>query len=276
VWLANVLRIVALVLIGTWWSPAVAAGGFHSIAGWLAFNAVALGLVLLTQRTRFFTTAPRPTAGVRRVNPAAAYLVPLLVLVATSMVTDALTGMVDWLYPIRVLTTGIALWLYRRHYAGLLRGWSWPAVGVGGVAFVVWVALEPIPPPGGVAELAEGLAGLPPGLAAAWLCARVVGSVVIVPLAEELAFRGYLTRRLQTDDFESVPLGRFTWFSFLASSTLFGALHGHWLAGTLAGMLYALALYHRGRLADPVLAHAVTNALIAAFVLATGTWAFWL
>jgi hypothetical protein len=30
-----------------------------------------------------------------------------------------------------------------------------------------------------------------------------------------------------------------------------------------------------GRLGDAVLAHAVTNALIVAYVLATGTWSLW-
>jgi membrane protease YdiL (CAAX protease family) len=52
-------------------------------------------------------------------------------------------------------------------------------------------------------------------------------------------------------------------------------LHGRWLAGTLAGMVYALALYRRGKLVDPVLAHAITNALIAGYVLTTGTWSLW-
>src|SRR5262249_2033474 len=72
-----------------------------------------------------------------------------------------------------------------------------------------------------------------------------------------------------------VSLGQFTWLSFLASSAAFGALHGRWLAGTLAGMLYALAVYRRGQLADAVLAHATTNALLAAYVLATGSWGLW-
>src|SRR5262249_4000788 len=81
--------------------------------------------------------------------------------------------------------------------------------------------------------------------------------------------RAYLPRGRVAADFEEGPLRRFTWLSFLASSAAFGALHGHWLAGTLAGMLYALAVYCRGRLADAVVAHATTNALLAAYVLAT-------
>ena len=96
-----------------------------------------------------------------------------------------------------------------------------------------------------------------------------------VPIAEELAFRGYLTRRFISCDFLAEPLGRFTWISWIGSSALFGAVHGRWLAGTLVGLLYALALYRRRELMDAVVAHAITNALIAACVLATGQWGLW-
>ena len=75
--------------------------------------------------------------------------------------------------------------------------------------------------------------------------------------------------------FEEVPVGRFTWFSFLASSAAFGLLHGRWVAGTLAGLVYAVALFRRRQLADAYLAHATTNALIAADVLWTGAWSLW-
>jgi CAAX prenyl protease-like protein len=67
--------------------------------------------------------------------------------------------------------------------------------------------------------------------AALWLTARVVGSVVIVPIAEELAFRGYLLRRVIDADFTSISPKQFTLASFLISSIAFGALHGRWLAG---------------------------------------------
>ncbi len=120
-----------------------------------------------------------------------------------------------------------------------------------------------------------GIARLGPLWGSAWLVFRIIGSVITVPIAEELAFRGYLTRRLIATDFQRVPLGRFTWWSFLLSSVLFGALHGRWLAGVLAGMLYAAALYRRGELGDTVMAHATTNALIAVYVVVTGSLAFW-
>jgi len=124
--------------------------------------------------------------------------------------------------------------------------------------------------------LANGLTQLPPGLAVVWLGWRVLGSVLTVPLAEELAFRGYVIHKLVARDFETVPPGQFTWWACLVSSVLFGMLHGRWLAGTLAGIGYALALRHRGHLADAVVAHMTTNALIAAYVLHQHAWALWL
>jgi hypothetical protein len=60
----------------------------------------------------------------------------------------------------------------------------------------------------------------------AWLVFRVVGFAVTVPLAEEFAFRGRVSRRLIAAGFQEVTLGRFTCLCFLASSALFGALQG--------------------------------------------------
>jgi exosortase E/protease (VPEID-CTERM system) len=278
IWLANAVRIAALILIGAWGSPAVAVGGFHSQAGGLAFNLVGLGLVALAHHSRFFASLDAgDEIRIQTTNPTAAYLVPLLTIVATAMVGAACTSGFDWSYPLRVLAVGGVLWSFRRSYAGLRWRGSWPAVAIGTGVFLLWMALEPISTSANTPNtLARGLGALPKDWAVVWLVFRVIGSVVTVPLAEELAFRGYLMRRLIAADFQEVPLGRFSWWSFLASSLVFGLLHGRWLAGTLAGMLYALALYRRRDLTDAVMAHAITNALIAAYVLATGTWSLWL
>jgi CAAX prenyl protease-like protein len=85
-----------------------------------------------------------------------------------------------------------------------------------------------------------------------------------------------VTRRCISDDVESVPVGRFSWFSFLVSSVAFGVLHGEaWIAGVVAGMMFAVALYSRRRLFDAVVAHATTNALLSAYVIATRSWSQW-
>jgi membrane protease YdiL (CAAX protease family) len=60
------------------------------------------------------------------------------------------------------------------------------------------------------------------------------------------------------------------------SSALRPAWHGSaWLAGSVAGAFFAVALYRRRRLVDAVVAHATTNALLTAYVIATGSWSSW-
>ena len=276
-WLANVLRIVLLVTIGTWGYPAVADKGFHTHAGWIAFNIVGLGLVALCRRVRYFAaTDPVIDPGsADYFNPTAAYLIPLLGILATTMITEAFSSGFDGLYPLRVLVAAIALWWFRRYYADLRWTWAWTDVAIGVLAFALWLALEPPIDSTSESTLGTGLAGLGAGWGTVWLVFRFVGSVVTVPIAEELAFRGYLTRRLIASEFQDVPLGRFSWPSFLASSVLFGALHSRWLAGVLVGMLYAGALYRRRELTDAIVAHATTNALIAVYVLTTGSLSLW-
>jgi CAAX prenyl protease-like protein len=116
---------------------------------------------------------------------------------------------------------------------------------------------------------------MPKALAGAWLLCRVLGSVVFVPIAEELAFRGYLLRRLIDRDFTSVSPRLFTVTSFLGSSVAFGLLHERWLAGSIAGMIFAVAQYRRGRIADAIAAHAMSNTLLAVYVLWFGHWSLW-
>jgi exosortase E/protease (VPEID-CTERM system) len=276
IWLTNALRIAGLVAIGSWGSEAVALGGFHSQAGWLAFNAVGLGLVFMARRSHLFTVDVQPRNESGFASPTAAYLVPMLAIVATTMVTGAFTCGFDFLYPLRVPVALTVLWIYRRQYADLHRTWSWGAVLIGVVVFALWMTLETLHADSRSGTvLLDGLRGLPKGWAIVWLIFRVAGSVLTVPLAEELAFRGYLVRRLQSVNFLSVPPGHFTPLALLVSSILFGALHGRWLAGTVAGLLYAFAVRRRGNLTDAVVAHATTNALIAAHVLITGSWSLW-
>jgi exosortase E/protease (VPEID-CTERM system) len=275
IWLANVVRIAALVAIGVSFSPEIAGEGFHAHAGWVVFIFIAFGALVLSHR-RWFLAPARPAAPVAG-NPgslAAALLIPFMVLMAASLIAAAFSAGFPVLYPLPVMAAAAALWYYRRAYRVLGWGWSWQAAVIGVIVFLLWMLLEP-PTDGRQTELASGIAELSPGSAVLWLAFRVAGSVLLVPVVEELAFRGYLLRKLVAADFENVRPGQFTWLSFLVSSVLFGLLHERWLAGTLAGMAYALAWYHRGRLGDAVLAHVTTNALIAVQVLAHDRWALW-
>ena len=276
-YLLNAVRIAALILIGNAGAREIAVGGFHSQAGWIAFNVVALGFSIAARRTPYFTVnqpaEPLPQAVD---NPTAAYLVPFLMILGAGMLSGALSANFEWLYPLRFFAAAGALWVFRSKYSNLdwRAGWFGPAIGAG--VFVVWIALDRL----AGAPVANAMpAALGASSAAAritWIAFRVLAAVVTVPIAEELAFRGFLQRRLIAQDFESVPFTRFTWFALLASSVLFGALHGgHWLAGIAAGLLYSWAVIRCGRIGEAVAAHATTNALLAAYVLAFGQWQLW-
>jgi len=279
IWLANVLRIAFLIAIGTSLSPAVALGGFHSQAGWLFFLSVSLGLMAASHRVGLFAAesvatpeaADRPGGS----TDAPALLVPALILLASAMVTSAASsGEFDRWYPLRVIVTAIALWRFRATYRNFDWRWTWQGGAIGVAVFALWVALETADPAHG-AGIVPSLAQLSRGAAWLWVSFRVIGSIITVPLAEELAFRGYLIRKLVSPAFETVRVGHFTWLSFVVSSVAFGLLHGRWLAGTVAGMAYAAALYRRGEIGEAVYAHMTTNALIAGYVLWFGHWSMW-
>ncbi len=104
---------------------------------------------------------------------------------------------------------------------------------------------------------------------------RVLGAVVVVPLMEELFWRAFLIRWLVNEDFKSVPVGTFTWLSFAITVALFGLEHREWLAGLICGALYNWLYYRRKDVFACVVAHAVSNAALAAWVLARGDWKFW-
>jgi len=142
--------------------------------------------------------------------------------------------------------------------------------------FLLWIALDRIAGAPANTGIVEGLATLSPSARFGWLTIRTVAATVTVPIAEELAFRGFLLRRLVAADFESVSFQRWTWLAVLGSSVAFGLMHGdRWLAGTVAGILYASAQKWRGSIGDAVVAHGFTNGLIAVWVLWGGHWSLW-
>lgn len=277
IWITNILRIVMLVSIGASFSPAIAIGGFHSQAGWIGFSIVALGIIFLAHRSYLASPADTGALPHEHVSDAAlapSRLMPLLALMGSSMLGVAFSSDFAFLYPVSVIVTAGVVWYFRSSYKPLLRVPSWHGVTIGIAVGVIWLLIVPVNEISRT-TLGATLANMPTWLAAGWITFRIIGSVFTVPIAEELAFRGYLLHKLVRTDFENVKPGSFTWLSFLLSSVLFGLMHDSWLAGTLAGAGFALALYQRGQLVDAIVAHITSNALVAAAVLGTGRWELW-
>jgi len=278
IWIANGIRITALILIGVAGAPNVAVNGFHSQAGWIAFTCVALGFSVLSRRFSWCSAVAareHPTES-SITNPTAAYLMPFVVLMAAGMISTAASAGFEWLYPLRVLAAGITLWYFRSKYAELDWRFGWFSALAGIAVLALWLGLERFSGVPTQSPIAAGLASLPTAGRIVWLVFRTVGAVFTVPVAEELAFRGFLIRRIISADFDALSTRRYTYLAVVISSVAFGSLHGgRWIAGSVAGLIYAAAYLRRGRIGDAVFAHALTNALLAAFVLSGDRWYLW-
>ena len=273
VFLLNAVRIAALMVIGHAGAAQVAEYGFHSQAGWIAFNCAAAGLVFLSRKSPWISRAASPNHRAPADNPTAVFLMPFLALLAAAMLSRAGSGQFESLYGLRLVAGALALAVFWPSLRFLDWGFTWRGVLVGVAAFGVWIWMAPASP---VQSMPSELSQLPLLGQGLWLAARIATAVLVVPIAEELAYRGYLMRRLMSSDFESVPYGRVAPAALLASALAFGVAHGSmWLPATLAGVLYGGLLKRSGRLGEAVAAHATTNALIAGCVLLRGQWQLW-
>jgi exosortase E/protease (VPEID-CTERM system) len=276
----NAARIAALVLIGNAGATQIAVNGFHSQAGWIAFSAVSVGFCLVIQRVSWFTVQPARSESFFAAlhTPTAAYLLPLFAILAAGMIAHATTGAggFEWLYPIRFVAAAAVLWSFRSTYMSLNWEFDWTAPAAGAVVFLIWIALDDSSNLAADQRVSAALGASPVAAKILWIAIRALAAVLTVPLAEELAFRGFLMRRLIAPDFEAVPFRRFSWFALLGSSVAFGVLHGgYWLAGCIAGILFGLVMLWRGRIANAVVAHATANALLAAYILMYQKWHLW-
>ncbi len=106
-----------------------------------------------------------------------------------------------------------------------------------------------------------------------WRCLR---AIVIVPIVEELFWRAWLMRWLVNSSFTRVPLGVYTPLSFWLTTLLFASEHGpYWDVGLLTGIVYNVWMIRTRSVADCILMHAITNALLSWYLLQSGQWQYW-
>jgi uncharacterized protein len=109
------------------------------------------------------------------------------------------------------------------------------------------------------------------------LALRSIRAILLVPILEELFWRGWLPRWIQNPKFTEVPLGRYTTLAFALTAVLFASEHGpYWDVGLLTGIVYNWWMWRTKSVGDLILTHAVTNACLSGYVVATGKWEYWL
>jgi CAAX prenyl protease-like protein len=193
-------------------------------------------------------------------------------------------GLGEWEFPFRVVVLSAILWLCSRHVITLRASYWLASTAVGVVVFAIWVAPDLLIPgwrshwlfqnsiTGSVATSIDTTLLTSPMV----LIFRTIRAVILVPIIEELFWRGWLMRWLIKPEFEKVPLGTYSAQAFWITVALFAAEHGsYWEVGALAGIAYNWWMVRTRSLGDCILAHAVTNAVLSAYVLMTGNWQYW-
>ena len=227
--------------------------------------------------------APRNGAALPHyIAPYAAYV--LVLAAPVTMVSRPVAYALAW------AASAATLWMGRHFYLPVLRrNQAIPSIvaGIaGGLAgTVLWVALKrPFYPPGGTPWDPDVF----------W--ARLVASSTVVPVFEELLFRGFillgvmqwaaaraagtpdpLGAALNESSVHEMPAGSWSPLAIGISTVAFAAGHapGEWPAASAYGLLMAALWVVRKDLLTPIVAHATTNAVLAFWVRASGQWSLW-
>ncbi len=101
---------------------------------------------------------------------------------------------------------------------------------------------------------------------------RLLGFALVTPFMEELFIRSFVMRLADVfagkEEFEEIPIARFTWASFGLTTILFTFTHVSWEWPVAAVWIIATNLwfYHRKSMGSVIVVHAVTNLALFAFV----------
>ncbi len=220
-----------------------------------------------------------------------AYVVPFVVFMLFLIVPDAVAPLLKgWspilgenpkflVWPLQTLVcAGLLIWYWREYEWGAGANWL-VGIGVGILSIAIWLAPEFIM--SGSKPRVEGFnpTVLEDSPALWWLTviARFLRLVVIVPLVEEIFWRGFLMRYLISPEFEKVRFGTYSHTAFWVVVILFVLAHGvaDWPAAFVVGILFNLVAIRTRSLSTCVLVHAVTNLLLGVYIMATGKWGYW-
>jgi CAAX prenyl protease-like protein len=218
-------------------------------------------------------------------SASAPYVVPFAFFLLVLVAAPHLAFLGVWEFPLRVSLLVAVLFAFSRHVIDFRVRHGILTIVVGVAVFVLWIAPDVLFPNYREHWLFQNAitGSLSSSLGAeartSWLALsfRVARAALLVPIIEELFWRAWLFRWLQSPNFESIPLGHWTWSSMLITVLLFASEHGpYWEVGLMAGFAYNWLMIRTKSLGDCILAHAITNGCLSAWVIATGQWEYWM
>ena len=217
--------------------------------------------------------------------PSVPYIAPFAVFVVLLSLHGVLPVPDLALQILQIAIPSLTLLLFSRGAVDSRLRSPWASIAVGVAVFAVWIAPDLLFPGyhrywlfdnplfgAGKRALSEPARSSPVILAL-----RTVRAALLVPVVEELFWRGWLMRWLISPAFQKVPMGAYQAGAFWISAALFASEHGaYWDVGLAAGVIYNWWMIRTRSLGDLILAHAVTNACLSAYVIAAGKWEYWL
>jgi len=220
------------------------------------------------------TAAARATAG---------YVAPFAAFVGCMAIENQVFHSQS-LYGLRCLVALGAVVLFSRPYLSYRAVRPLGSIAIGLAVFAIWIAPDALFGyrhfwlfENRLLGTAASTLGPAERTGIAFLALRALGSTLLVPVVEELFWRGWLMRWLVLPDFTKVALGTYTPLAFWGVALLFASEHGpYWEVGLAAGILYNWWMLRTRSLADCILAHAVTNGALSVYVVSTGAWRYWL
>ncbi len=224
------------------------------------------------------------TASWREDYPSWLYAAPFAAFLVFLALGGALRLESFWGSPFRVLCLAAVCLVCWPRDLSLRPAQPLASIALGAAVFVLWILPDVLVPAyrqnilfsnGVIGHIHSSLQ--PQALHSPWILAwRTIRAVVIVPVVEELFWRGWLMRWLINPDFRRVALGTYAPFAFWVTAILFASEHGpYWDVGLLTGIIYNLWMIRTKSVASCILMHAVTNALLSAYVIAGGQWQYW-
>ena len=211
------------------------------------------------------------------------FTAPFAVFIGVMALEHALGLPVQVMYPIRILLVTLTLLAFSRPYLTLRPTHAVSSILVGAAVFVMWVAPDVLFHYRGSWLFDNALMGHPISTvphelhaSVAFRLMRFAGATLLVPILEELFWRGWLMRWLIHAKFQEVPFGAYMPGPFWIVAALFASEHGsYWEVGLLAGIAYNWWAVRTRSLADCILAHSVTNGILSAYVLLFDQWQYW-
>lgn len=215
-----------------------------------------------------------------------AYVAPFVAFVVLMSAERVVNLPPGWSYSLRFGVVLAVILLASRGVLVWRPSAPWGSVAIGIAVFAIWIAPDLLFGSGyrHLPIFENSLMGFAASSApaelrhnAVFLVMRTLGCTALVPVLEELFWRGWLMRWLIERDFQTAKIGAYTPFAFWAVAVLFASEHGpYWEVGLIAGVAYNWWCVRTKSLADCILAHAVTNGLLSAYVLYGGQWQYWL